>query len=306
MRHAIRSVLLLAAILHPAFAAEGAYAGGASLYTSSDSEAFSIHRASLLLLNDYQHLDAKSGLRYATANYAQNGWSRGAQQLSLFKHSMDPTTWSGWMVEAGLLQQGGRDTVTLDAGYRKAFSAQSGVEIFVNREVVETRNALDLGRAFNFAGISGDVGVNPHWTLVGMLGQQSFNDGNDRRHLRGRIIFQPDLNLGLTLQLRYRRFDSSQSDVSRAYFNPENYSETMLAAGWRHRLDGWKTQLVAGTGHQRINDAVETPTQLLEAIAERQVNSFALRLRAGYTRSASFGGPDYRWTYAGAELYFPF
>ncbi len=306
MNGLLLSALLLLAFFIPARASELLHAGGASLYTSSDSEDFSIVRASMLLLNDYQHLDAKSGLRYTAANYAQNGWSRSAQQLSLLKHRMDPKTWSGWMIETGLLQQGGHDTLTLDASYREAFSAQSGIEVFANRDVVETRNALDLGRAFNFVGISGDAGINPHWTIVGMLGQQSFNDGNDRRHLRSRIIFQPDLDRGLTVQLRYRSFDSSQSDVARAYFNPENYSETMLAAGWRNRLDGWKTNLVAGAGRQRINHDRETPTQLIEVSADRQQKGYALRLRAGYTRSASFGGPDYRWTYAGTELYIPF
>ncbi len=299
-------LLFLSISLTTGHAAEGVRAGGAGLYASTDSEDFTVRRASVLLLDRYQHLDAKTGVRYTTINYAQNDWSRSGQQLSLFQHKMDPKTWSGWMIDAGLLQQGGNDTVTLDASYRKALSPQSGVEVFANRDTVETRNALELGRTFNFAGISGDAGINPHWTVVGLLGYQSFNDGNERRHVRGRVVYQPNLDLGLTLQLRYRSFDSSQSDVGRAYFNPESYGETMLAAGWRKRIDGWKTHLVAGAGQQRINHQQDTPTQLLEASAEKQEKTYALRLRAGYTRSAGFGGPDYRWTYVNAELLIPF
>jgi hypothetical protein len=306
MRTLLSAGMLLCAAMASSHATDGIKAGGASLYLSSDSEDFSVRRASLQLLNEYQHLDAKTGIRYSTTEYIQNSWSSRGQQLSLVRHQMDPATWSGWIVDAGLLQHGGHDIMTLDASYRKAFSLQSGIEVFANRDVVETRNALDRGRTFNFAGISADAGLSPHWTVVGVLGYQSFNDGNDRRHVRGRIVYQPDLDLGLTLQLRYRSFESSHADVGRAYFNPEHYGETLMAAGWRTRINGWKTHLVAGAGRQQVNQDREAPTQLLEGSAEKQQTSFALRLRAGYSRSAAFGGPDYRWTYAVAELVIPF
>lgn len=295
--------LLLAAASAPLPAQENTLAVGAELSVADDSERFTTRRASVVApLKDFRHLDNMSGLRYGQVNYTQDHWSRSGQQLGVFHHRMDTRTWSGWMMNAGVLQQGGRDAVTLDASYRRALSAQSGVEVFVNRDVVETRTALDQGRAFNFAGISGDAGLSPHWTVTGMLGHQSFNDGNDRRHVRGRLIYQPDLDLGLTLQLRYRYVDASQADVGRAYFNPERYDEGMLAIGLRNRVRRWKTHLVAGAGRQRINDDGQTPTQLFEASAERQQNDYALRLRLSHTRSAAFGGPDYRRTAASVEF----
>lgn len=280
---------------------------GTEIFFAGDSERFSTRRASVLVpLNDFQHLDHMSGLLYGWVNYAQDGWSRSGQQLNVFHHRMDTRTWSGWMIKGGVLQQGRHDTVTLDASYRKALSAQSGVEIFVNRDVVETRSALDQGLAFSFVGAGGDVGITPHWTVTGMVGHQSFNDGNDRRHFRSRLIYQPDLDLGLTMQLRYRYFDSSQSNVGNAYFNPDRYDEGMFAVGLRHRVRGWKTHLVAGAGRQRVNEDGQTPTALLEASAERQQKAYALRLRLGHTRSAAFGGPDYRRTYVNAEFVIPF
>ena len=282
-------------------------AAGGEIFLSEDSERFSTRRSSVLLpLNGFQHLDYMSGLRYGSVNYTQDGWSRSGQQLNVFHHRMDTRTWSGWMINGGVLQQGGRDTAMLDASYRKALSTQSGVEIFANRDVVETRSALDQGLAFSFVGVGGDAGITPHWTVTGMVGHQAFNDGNDRRHFRSRLIYQPNLDLGMTIQLRYRYFDSSQSDVGNAYFNPERYDEGMLAVGWRHRVRGWKTHLVAGAGRQRINEDGQTPTQLLEASVERQEKAYALRLRLGHTRSASFGGPDYRRTYANMEFVIPF
>lgn len=299
--------LLAMIALGPLHAQEKTRAAGGEIFFAEDSERFSTRRASVLLpLNDFQHLEHMSGLRYGSVNYTQDGWSRSGQQLNVFHHRMDTRNWSGWMMNGGVLQQGGHNTVTLDASYRKALSAQSGVEVFVNRDVVETRSALDQGLAFSFVGASGDVGITPHWTVTGMVGHQSFNDGNDRRHFRSRLIYQPDLDLGMTIQLRYRYFDSSQSNAVNAYFNPERYDEGMLAVGLRHRVRGWKTHIVAGAGRQRINEDGQTPTELLEASAERQEKAYSLRFRLGHMRSAAFGGPDYRRTYANMEFVIPF
>lgn len=300
------ALIALVSCLMQAAAAEERQAAGAAAYLSSDSEDFSVRRASLMLLKDYQHLDGKTGLRYSTVEYSQNDWSRRGQQLSFLHHQMNPRLWSGWMLDAGLLQQGGHETFTLDTSYRKAFSAQSGVEVFANRDVVETRNALEAGRAFTFIGASADAGMSPHWTAVGLLGFQSFNDGNERRHVRTRIVYQPNLDIGLTLQMRYRYFDSSQLDVGRAYFNPERYDEGLLAIAWRGRIQGWKSNLVAGAGRQRVNSDPQAPTQLLEGSFEKQMENYALRFKSGYSRSAAFGGPDYRWSYINAELIIPF
>lgn len=296
--------LLLAAVAGmPLAAEESALAAGGELMVAGDSERFSIRRTSIVApLQHFQHLDHMSGLRYGQVRYAQDAWSRSGQQLSVFHHRMAPNTWTGWLMSAGVLQQGAHNTVIVDASYRHALSAQSGVEVFVNRDVVETRHALDLGRAFTFAGVSGDAGLSPHWTFTGLVGQQTFNDGNERRHFRSRLIYQPDLDRGLTLQLRYRYFDSSQSDVGRAYFNPDRYDEGMLAIGLRQRLHGWKTHLVAGAGRQRINDDGQMPTQLFEASAEQQTQRGVLRLRLSHLRSASFGGPDYRRGQVSAEF----
>jgi len=181
--------------------------------------------------------------------------------------------------------------------------------MFANRDVVETRAALDRGVYFNFVGASVDVPVNDHLTLVGLVGQQAFSDDNQRRYLRARVIWQPSLDLGLTLQLRYRWFDNSKLDVGRAYFNPERYQEGMLAVGWRQRMGDWRHGLTAGLGTQQIAAEPFTPTQLLEFSSETQAERYALRLRAGYSRAsgaAATNDPDYWYRYVMGELVLPF
>lgn len=281
-------------------------AGGLQAYHASDSDDFSVSKLSAAYYTDYQHLDHKVGLRYSEIRYGQNGWSREGRQLNLMQQRVARNTGAGWLVDLGLLQQGGRDTVTAEANYRQGFGEGHSAEVFVSRDVIETRAALENGRDFTFAGASADLALAPQWTVVGLAGVQSISDGNQRRHLRGRLIYQPWTDLGVTVQARYRYFDSSRDDVSGAYFNPKRYDEGMLAVSWRQRVQHWRTQLVGGLGQQRINDDSPSPTRLLEASAEKQASRYAVRLRAGYTQSASFGGPDYRWRYVNAELVVPF
>lgn len=313
LRHYSRLVLCLAALalgagsLPPSFAA-GLRAAGGSLYYASDSESFSTRRTGIDLMGSYDHLDGKTGLRYIDHQYAVGDWRRSGQQLRFATHHIDRRTADGWLLEAGVLQQAGHELVTLDANYSKTLSAATRVEAFASRDAVETRNALERGTSFNFAGVSLDHQLTPRLTAVGLLGWQAFSDDNQRRHLRARLIYQPSLDLGLTLQLRYRYFDSSKEDVGGAYFNPANYEESMFAVSWRQRAAGWRTALTAGLGTQRVNQDSRSGTRLLEASAERQAAAYALRLRAGYARSAAAAAtdPDYWYRYLVGELLFPF
>jgi len=128
-------------------------------------------------------------------------------------------------------------------------------------------------------------------TLVGVAGYQNFSDGNHRNHERIKLIVQPDVDLGLTLQARYRRYSSAMSDVGGAYFNPDRYDESMLAVGWRKRMRGWMTNLTAGVGQQRVADAPHTPTHLLEIVVQAPSNhGYAFLMRGGMNQSASFNG----------------
>lgn len=284
-------------------------AAGAGYFLSGDSERFVARRTSVEGIVGYQHLDSRIALRYTDHAFSQNGWSRSGEQLRLVASRIDRKTIDGWRVEGGLLRQSNHDLWTLDASYRKSLPAGPAVEFFVNRDVVETRAALDRGTHFDFGGVSVDVPLNPQVTLVGMAGYQAFSDDNHRRHLRARAIWQPWLDLGLTLQLRYRWYDNSLTDVAGAYFNPSRYQEGLFAMGWRQRLGDWRTTLTAGVGQQQIASDSRTMAQLLEASAEKQVGRYAVRLRAGYSRAAAAAtttDPDYWYRYIAGELVVPF
>ena len=302
-------LLALVAALQPLPAqADGpsSSAGGGGIYLSSDSDDFSSRRWSADLMGSHRHLDQRTGLRYTDYAFSRNQWRGSAQQLKFVTQQIDPVSRDGWSLEGGLFRQPAHDLFTLDASYRTTLSPSAAIEIFGTRDFIETVTALERNLHFDFIGSAVDYLPHPAVTMVGMLGHQGFSDGNQRRHARGKLIYQPAPDLGLTLQLRYRYFDSSEAFVDRAYFNPTRYDEGMLAAGFRQRVAGWRTALTAGLGRQRVNDDPQTGTWLFEAGAERQQAGMGIRLRAAVMRSSSFGGPDYTYRYISGDLLIPF
>lgn len=299
--------VMIAACGAPMAAADTPAAGG-SFHYAVDSESFNNRRISVDALTSFRHLDGKTGVRYIDHSYARGGWQRSGEQLRFFTHQLDRRTADGWMLESGLFRQAEHSLWTLDASYRKTMAGGTALEVFANRDIVETRNALELGTHFNFVGGAVDQPLNRHLTAVGLLGHQGYSDGNQRRHARARLIYQPSLDLGLTLQLRYRYFDNSKDDVASAYFNPKRYDESLFAVSWRHRAGDWRTALTAGAGVQRITGDDSSNTRLLDASAERQMPGYAIRLRAGYSRAAAAAASDpaYAYRYATGEVLFPF
>lgn len=275
---------------------------GTSAFVSDDSEGFLTRRLALEYLPLFRYRDGLTGVRYTASRYQADGWTGFGQRLSAVHRRVDPLTGDGWQVEGGLSRQEGHDLLSAEATYHATFAGARSVELFLSRDWVETRLALDNGISFTFAGAALEQGFGPHVTLVGVAGYQDFSDGNYRRHGRARLIVQPDLDIGLTLQARYRMYTSASTALAGTYFNPDRYDEAMLAVGWRKRMQGWMASLTAGLGRQRVADASRTPTRLLEVAFETTpARSQSIRLRAGLNKSASFGGPDYSYRYAQVE-----
>ena len=275
---------------------------GAGLYTSVDSEDFSTQRTGFELLPDFKHGDARLGLRYTAHRFKHEAWSRRGEQISLLYRRIDPATADGWQIEAGFFRQSQSEIVTLDASYRAPLSATTSVEVFANRDWVETVNALNQGIHFNLVGAALEQRVGAHVTAIGLVARQNFSDENYRMHRRLKFIVQPDLDFGLTLQARYRAFDSARDDVGRNYFNPSRYEEAILVAAWRQRLQGWVLNASVGAGRQRIDDGARTPTNFFEIALQSPVSrESAFKIRSGFNSNAGFNGPDYRYRYVQIE-----
>ncbi|MFH7348511.1 hypothetical protein L1A45_07775 [Acinetobacter variabilis] len=277
-------------------------AAGTEFFLSDDSEGFQTRKLSAEFLPQYEDADHYLGVRGSAYQYRADDWKRDGQKVSFIGRDIESATANGWTLEAGLFEQGDHTLLTFDGSYRTALAEKTAVELFANRDWVETQPALDAGTNFTFVGAALDQGLGEHVTLVGLAGTQFFSDDNHRDHGRLRLIYQPSLDLGLTLQARYRMYRSSEEDVGREYFNPEDYQESMLALGWRQRFAGWSAGLTAGFGREKINQDPSQSTRLFELNLQSPVRgSQFLRMNAGYNRSASFYGPNYDYRYIRGE-----
>lgn len=277
-------------------------AAGTEFFLSDDSEGFQTRKLSAEFLPQYEDADHYLGIRGSAYQYRTDDWKRDGQKISFIGRDIESATANGWTLEAGLFEQGDHTLLTFDGSYRTALAEKTAVELFANRDWVETQPALDAGTNFTFVGAALDQGLGEHVTLVGLAGTQFFSDDNRRDHGRLRLIYQPSLDLGLTLQARYRMYRSSEEDVGREYFNPEDYQESMLALGWRQRFAGWSAGLTAGFGREKINQDPSQSTRLFELNLQSPVRGPQfLRMNAGYNRSASFYGPNYDYRYIKGE-----
>lgn len=277
-------------------------AAGAALSVSSDNENFSIRQTAVQYLPKYNHAESLTGFRYTIHHFEQNDWSRSGQQVTFLHRNVVPATANGWQLETGLFRQGRHNLLTVDGNYRVALAERTGLELFINRDWLENATALDRGIHFTFSGLALEQGLGSHITLVGLGGLQNFSDGNSRSHGRFNLVVQPNLDLGLTLQVRYRTYAASSEDVDGAYFNPSAYEQAMLALGWRQKVQGWNVSLTLGAGQQKVGDDPRTPTRLLEVGIQSPLNrTYSLRLHGGLNQSASFSGPGYRYNYLGIE-----
>lgn len=280
---------------------------GTEVVVSDDSDGFHMRKLGMAYFPYLHGGTDLFGLRLAQYQYRQRDWHRNGYKVSLAWKQADPVTLAGCVMEAGAMVQGRHALLTLDGGCRHALFARTLLDVFVQRDYVETQPALDHGVSYTFAGLGIEQGVGAHVTIVGIGAQQYFSDGNRRDHARVKLVYQPWLDRGITLQWRYRIYRSQDEDVGRRYFNPAQYSESMLAASWRQRYGWWTAAIVGGLGQERVNGTAGQSTRLLELSLQRDIDKRGyLRLRAGYNRSASYYGPSYHYRYLQADLVLPF
>jgi hypothetical protein len=216
---------------------------GFELFSSADSDGTHIARAALELgLGDAR--DTRSiGLRVERAHYdpSGRGWEsrdriflRGAEKLGK------------WQLRARV----GTDGDSVIGGASLSDESKFRKELFVERDIVETRQGLDRGLYSTFAGAAVDLPVNDRNVFTALAGVQKFTGDNTRLHLRGSYIHVVDPKIGLSAQLRGRYFRSSDPREF-DYYSPRWYAEVLPVAQMRRFTGGWELVGAAGLGLQR-------------------------------------------------------
>ena len=273
---------------------------------SHDSENFDVKKNTLGAFPFYQDALHYQGIQVSDYSYSNNNWSKSASQINYINKSINQKDYIGYTANIGIKNLGQHNLITSDINYGIKLTETTTSEIFFNRDYVETVNSLNAGIYYNYYGASIQQDFLNRFTFVGLLAQHQFSDDNTRTHARGRLIYNIFPEYGINLQLRHRRFTNSD-DPKGNYFNPDQYFENMLSVGYRKRIQGWMFSSLLGLGKQKINGDEMTDTRLIEAeVTSPLVNRFYLNSKVGFTESAGFNGPDYKYQYIQANLIFNF
>lgn len=157
------------------------------------------------------------------------------------------------------------------------------LELFAEREIVDTVRAIREHVTVSTYGVSADYHLTPSLVLVAALLQQDFSDSNLRTGGTARLIYYPETPEWLHLQLKGRILDADKpSDL---YFSPERMQEYYLLAGIATPFagDDWVIRLLGGPGIQLIEPFGE-PRE------EKNAYQVEVKLRGWFTDNLTLEG----------------
>lgn len=277
-------------------------------YIASDSEGFFTYKYRAGYLPLYANGERYSGISYQHNYFTQNAWNSSAEVFTLLTKNINPRTGLGYNLNIGYNLEAGHKLITTESNYGFQVTDLTKAEVFLNRDRVETQSSINNGIYYTLGGASIEQQIIERLTGIVMVGNMFFSDTNTRPMVRAKLVYDLVPEQGINAQLRYRQFRDTNTNLPNNYFNPSNYSETMIAFGVRRRLAGWVLSGTAGVGRQKVSHDPSTTTQLYELSATSPVssNDYYFKTRAGYGKSAGFQGPNYFYRYFMEEVIIPF
>lgn len=282
--------LLLAVLPFPALA-DAVWLDG---FHSSDNEDLTVTRLAGSYLWDYADIEHYQGLRVERVRFDGAGYAEEENRLYYrFAGTRGDLKWNGAIGSNGDSWLGNA-SVWLDTEARK--------ELFLERERVESRQALANDVYATFVGGAADFPLGERFTLVTLLGLQDFTGDNLRTHARARLVYALQPDWGLTAQLRTRYWRNSDP-YEYDYFSPDWYGEALAVLGWRRHVGDYQLQAAIGYGRQRASDRDQDAAELLEfGVTSPKRGPWYFKLTGGYTTTPVGTNYAYRYRYVFLDL----
>jgi hypothetical protein len=215
------------------------------------------------------------GMKVERVRFAGDDWSQTEERLYVGAAG-GGDLWR-WQVEAG----SNGHTLLGNASLHSEDARRK--ELFIEREILETRDGAERGLVQTFAGAALDLPLDERWTATGLVGVQDFGSGDNlRTHLRGNLIFAAFPEQGISVQLRSRYFrnsDPSEGD----YYSPAWYGEALGVVALRRNYAGYQWRAAAGWGRQRSDSEGWKRARMFEiGVDTPHWKQAWLRANAGY------------------------
>ncbi len=170
-------------------------------------------------------------------------------------------------------------------------------ELFLEREVVETRRGVDEGVYYTFVGASVDLPASKRHVFNVVAGVQEFTGMNERLHLRGSYVHVVKPELGLSVQLRARYFHSTAPGEF-DYYSPKDFVQLLPVLQMRRfSSTGWMILGAAGYGAQTAAGSGWQSARLAEVRFEspRGARDFRAFGHLQYSNNSLGGAGDYHY-----------
>jgi hypothetical protein len=261
-----------------------------------DADGFTAAQVRAGALLDYASELKHAGLALQNTHYSMGGWSTDAPAIIAVYRNQRRDTLEGVRAEGGVVQVEGHTRVVGDATWSHRPRETTGVELILAGDLVGTRQALEEGIAYGLVGASVEQQFGQRFTGIAMAGWQPFTDGNSRALLRARMIWSMLPEQGVSAQLRWRQYSSSDADVGGAYFNPDRYRIWDAVLSLRRRVGGWTVAGLAGGGQERVENGSWQSTGVAEVRAEGPLSrDMRLAVNALYSNAAGFANSQNYW-----------
>jgi hypothetical protein len=261
-----------------------------------DADGFTAAQVRAGALLDYASELRHAGLVLQNTHYSVDGWSTDAPAVIGVYRNQRRDTLEGVRAEGGVVQVKGHTRVVGDVTWSHRPRETTGVELILAGDLVGTRQALEEGIAYGLAGASVEQQFGHRFTGVALVGWQPFTDGNSRALLRARMIYSMLPEQGISAQLRWRQYSSSDADVGGAYFNPDRYRTWDAVLSLRRRVGTWVVSGLAGGGQERVDSGSWQSTGVAEARAEGPLaRGTRLSVNALYSNAAGFANSTNYW-----------
>jgi len=214
-----------------------------------------------------------------------------------------------WLtVSLGGRQYGDWDSFAWQISDKWFVSDKAHVYIKAGNEPVENITALNNEVLFTSGFVTVDYFSSPRTTLTGGLGTGRFDDGNVRNSALGKIAYKFRYNNPRVVGgVEARYFDDSKPEISRGYYNPEQYVEGKLFVEYSHDLpNDWVFYAKGGLGRYDESPGLSGDLYSYELSLKKdmkengQVGMYVGNSKSSASTFQGQGNPSgYRWTYWG-------
>ena len=201
------------------------------------------------------------------------GWSTDAPAIIGVYRNQRRDTLEGVRAEGGLVQVHGYTRVVGDATWGHRPRETTGVELILAGDLVGTRAGAGAGHRLRTRRREHRTTV---WSSVygRCAGRLATLYGRQFPRIAARgMIWSLLPEQGISAQLRWRQYSSSDADVGGAYFNPDRYRTWDAVLSLRRRVGTWIISGLAGGGQERVDDGSWQSTGVAEASCGRSASA---------------------------------